>query len=1402
MKQTENLIELLEARIAPAVIAGAPNGEFLLKAGDILGTAGEGAGAYLLKVEKGQALVYTQDFNNDGVLNFNEITGISAGDGLRLVSFVDINGDIVTNLQADGKRTDSDGSIAGEDGLILLNSSIEKIQFIELGAFDSTLAARSPGQTTFNLENIVVGKSFGTTATGDGLSFAGSGNFKNITTGTASSERPVTFGSFSGTLDSFAPSSGQVGGDINGVSATLTYTFESLRAGDGSVGSRGGSISNIVINGDTGSYAIVAGNGGTGPNGGAGGNLSNISQSGDTDADGLLVTGDGGRGLSGNGGNGGTATLGTFRSLGTLTIEMGDGGDGFLKGGDGASLTTFVNDVPEPTGVTVVTNVVSTTRDDGEIGRNTPLDLDGDGFGDIVYTTSSPDRLSVAFYDDVPGGSYTIIGLDTSGGNLSVTTGDYDGDGDTDIAVASADPGSNGISVFLNNGDRTFNSALTTPWALLIGDTATSGIEGRQLVSGDFNADGNLDIAYQRTYQVGANDTRSVLIVQEGDGTGVFSVAGNDVYVDISVVPTSNWLVQATALSTGDLRDVLVVADPASKNVSVYEYDPLISGSTQLSTVDITTNAPNTTVIDFTIGDYDNDGDSDIAVLTSFFVDQANPVLAATPVVIVEGDGLGGFVGTSGVPFALVPANVDIQRIVTTDTDNDGFRDDLALLNFIGSATNPDFVIEVELTSLTSSTQSNVAISYSQTALVPTGGSPLAFDAYARRISAAPDELSYAIGFPTDPPVIGIFGDNVPANNLIDITGRNPLIIAGNGGNSINGVGGNGGNIGNGTLTITSGVVTDASIQILLPNNDAGYAADYIFRAGNGGNGNTVGGRGGSISGIFSDNPAPVLVSIFRMAGGDGGDALNGRAGQGGAVTKFVMDRLLGIAAGDGGNGLFGGAGGAVTGNNGALSDTKDLRLAVSAGDGGNGLLGGGIGGSVSALRSEFLTPLNPTFVGSMSVFGGNGGSSVAGTGGLGGSVSSTSPFDLNNQFKGMFYLRAGNGGDGLTGGAGGTVRTFINSPDPSLLPVGFAIFAGNGGEGVTGNGGAGGLVQDVSVTASVGGPAREFDEASISVGVSQNYANNIIVAGNGGVSFGATGGAGGNLTSFKSVASTGTSLVLVTGLGGDGLLAGGIGGTASTLNINVSPAHKALLISGKGGDAYGFVAQSTSAQDQMLAYGGKNGLGGRGGNISGITQQGAVNVTVDLISGDGGSTINYGKPSDTKSGVGAGGSISGITLAGSLGNASSAVAIESYEDEGLGETITDFVNNVILGTPAVLIDNALGNVGVVVGKAGSVAGGLPAGGGINGSLTTINVGNLTSAVAGSVDRIAAIQSISGIKSSGLLGSDKIPLGNTPDYLDAASNPVNNVALGGSLIDGAIVGKVITGISGQRVFVR
>ena len=94
----------------------------------------------------------------------------------------------------------------------------------------------------------------------------------------------------------------------------------------------------------------------------------------------------------------------------------------------------------------------------------------------------------------------------------SVAVGDFNGDGKLDIAVANSS--TNNVGVLLGNGDGTFQIARTydagdTPYAIRVGD---------------FNHDGKLDIAVTNVSYSGASPSLSLLL---GNGDGTFQAARN-----------------------------------------------------------------------------------------------------------------------------------------------------------------------------------------------------------------------------------------------------------------------------------------------------------------------------------------------------------------------------------------------------------------------------------------------------------------------------------------------------------------------------------------------------------------------------------------------------------------------------------------------------------------------------------------------------------------------------------------------------------------------------------------------------------------------------------------------------------------------------------------------------------
>jgi hypothetical protein len=612
------------------------------------------------------------------------------------------------------------------------------------------------------------------------------------------------------------------------------------------------------------------------------------------------------------------------------------------------------------------------------------------------------------------------------------------------------------------------------------------------------------------------------------------------------------------------------------------------------------------------------------------------------------------------------------------------------------------------------------------------------------------------------------------------ITDNGVRITAGDGGNAIAGVAGTGGSVGSGLLS--SGTDGDAAgnVQLRIPAYLA-YRGQFILTAGDGGDGFGGGGLGGdivSVSARYADASIAGTTKVQLFAG-DGGDGISGDGGRGGDLSQFSVQSGDFFIAGDGGTGLRGGRGGSVFGNQLGFFDTQPPLLnpivTVQAGQGAVGALSGGTGGAISNFVGQY------NLLGSsLNYASGNGGSAPAGTGGTGGAISDSSPDNSVNLLAGNLALRTGIGGNGLLGGNGGAITNFVNQPSSFLaIPISMSVVTGVGGTGLTSAGGAGGAISNFRANAL----GFDANATGLNTGIVR------IIAGDGGASFGNVGGAGGSVMGSVAQAQS-TPLALVAGAGGDGVAAGGAGGSVMNVTINsaAQTLGKVLVIAGAGGNATALTRTDVGIPDDsntndlahaLLAFGGASGIGGDGGNISNLTQPASVQTAVDLIAGNGGSTINYGNTLSPTSGVGRGGSVTNINLAGTVGassrdpNSGVNPPIRAYNDlnnDGTTDaTIAQFVRDnlggviggfgqLIPNNPAFILDNVAGNVGIVAGAAGRVLGGQPARDGVNGSVQNVSASSIMSIVAGSVDRVSPVQTLSGISArniDGVLGADK-----------------------------------------------
>ncbi|MGE0886034.1 MAG: FG-GAP-like repeat-containing protein [Blastocatellales bacterium] len=216
----------------------------------------------------------------------------------------------------------------------------------------------------------------------------------------------------------------------------------------------------------------------------------------------------------------------------------------------------------------------------------------------------------------------------------SLTIGDFNGDGKTDLAVANLN--SLDVSVRLGNGLGGF------------GAVTNFAVEGRPsgIITADFNRDGKLDLAMAN------NSVSSVnVLILLGDGLGGFGI------------PTGYGVVlPAFGLAAADFNndEKLDLAVYSSALVSIMLGDGAggFSAPANLTVNSVTQ--------DMTIGDFNRDGNADIAVVNN---------QTTNNVVLFLGDGTGGFSAPT-----IFNAGDSPRAIIAQDLNGDG-KLDLAVGN-------------------------------------------------------------------------------------------------------------------------------------------------------------------------------------------------------------------------------------------------------------------------------------------------------------------------------------------------------------------------------------------------------------------------------------------------------------------------------------------------------------------------------------------------------------------------------------------------------------------------------------------------------------------------------------------------------------------------------------------------
>jgi len=342
-----------------------------------------------------------------------------------------------------------------------------------------------------------------------------------------------------------------------------------------------------------------------------------------------------------------SATLGTVQIVmasGTATLKtrFAPGSYSLTARYNGTDTYFPCHSMSEPLTVTGTEPTISTLTETPD-GRNYDFSLSVFGFGFTPLAGSATlnnitQGGTLLGNIQVPGAgtsSFQLAAFSTGRQPYLIATGDFNGDGFPDVAVA--DLSANTVSVLLGNGDGTFQPQ--QPYAV--------GLDPVGVVVADFNGDGIADLAVTN----GGDNTVSVLL---GNGDGTFQAQKT-----YAVGPAPFGIVVADFNGDG-IPDLAVTSASSAGTISV------LLGKGDGTFLPQQTYAAGTNTVGIAVADFNGDGIPDLAVTNE----------SSGTVSVLLGNGDGSF-------QAPLPNGVGIEPygMAVGDFNGDGFAD-LAVTNF------------------------------------------------------------------------------------------------------------------------------------------------------------------------------------------------------------------------------------------------------------------------------------------------------------------------------------------------------------------------------------------------------------------------------------------------------------------------------------------------------------------------------------------------------------------------------------------------------------------------------------------------------------------------------------------------------------------------------------------------
>jgi hypothetical protein len=236
------------------------------------------------------------------------------------------------------------------------------------------------------------------------------------------------------------------------------------------------------------------------------------------------------------------------------------------------------------------------------------LDIDKDNDTDLSVVNRGGNSISLLRNDN---GSFTSLdNLSVGDTPLKNVSGDWDNDSDIDLAIlASVD---NQIEIWTNNGSGSFTKESTQP--------STTGSSPRDLISGDWNCDGYLDLAtadflgnslslYYGQSSGAVFSSPQTISIGKGPASIAAADFNNDSRMDFVIAHRFYFSTSSLSLLTGDIGILLSQSTLDSSNQVVYDAETRFA-----STLEAGGSPP----ADVLIRDVDNDSPLDLLLSLPF----------------------------------------------------------------------------------------------------------------------------------------------------------------------------------------------------------------------------------------------------------------------------------------------------------------------------------------------------------------------------------------------------------------------------------------------------------------------------------------------------------------------------------------------------------------------------------------------------------------------------------------------------------------------------------------------------------------------------------------------------------------------------------------------------------------